>query len=106
MPETPRKFRYTTSRLREILITSGRDINKCEVCRQTENLHIHHIYPVAESQNIFLPEYINSPENLIVLCRNHHGFAGKFDWHSYYVSGQKDQRGELVNYLESMDINT
>jgi len=102
----PAKFRYTTSKLREVLIKSGRDIEKCEICSHKENLHIHHIYPVKGAQDLFNPEYINSSQNLIVLCRNHHGFAYRFDWQSAYSRGVKDIKAELISHIKSIDTTT
>ncbi len=37
--------------------------NKCEICGETENLHVHHIVPVKEN-----PLYMYDIDNLIVLC--------------------------------------
>ena len=43
---------------------------RCEIYKNYDVLHVHHIIPLRNSQN-------NSPENLITLCPNHHLWSDK-----------------------------
>jgi hypothetical protein len=39
----------------------NRDDHRCKLCTNTENLHVHHVWPVSFSSN-------HTPQNLITLC--------------------------------------
>ena len=39
----------------------NRDDRRCRLCTSTENLHVHHVWPVSFSSN-------HTPQNLITLC--------------------------------------
>lgn len=42
-----------------------RDGHRCRLCSSTENLHVHHVWPVSFSSN-------HTPQNLVTLCRACH----------------------------------
>jgi endogenous inhibitor of DNA gyrase (YacG/DUF329 family) len=48
-------------------IENNTDINFCEKCQVTENLQVHHIYPIK-----LYPEYALDPDNGIVFCEDCH----------------------------------
>ena len=71
----------TTTVLRKLLVRTGRDINKCEVCGKTNlevNLHIHH-----KNKN----KMDNNLDNLIVCCVPCHK---RLDGYAYTVDYAKE----------------
>lgn len=71
-----------TRELRESLTKAGRPPENCEVpeCYYDDEfgLDIHHIVPASASKQVRFD--INSPDNIVSLCPNHHRIAAEFDW--------------------------
>lgn len=53
-------------------IARERDENKCVVCGTTENIQVHHILPKSHMKWLRGSKDINSVDNLITLCPEHH----------------------------------
>jgi len=53
---------------RKVKAARERDMDKCALCPETRGLVVHHINPLVTSKNSNL-------DNLITLCREHHGKA-------------------------------
>ncbi len=53
-------------------IARERDENKCVVCGSTENIEVHHIFPKSHMNWLRGSKDINSVDNLITLCPEHH----------------------------------
>jgi len=53
-------------------IARERDENKCVVCGTTENIQVHHIFPKSQMQWLRGSKDVNSIDNLITLCPEHH----------------------------------
>ena len=56
----------------------NRDNRRCRLCTSTENLHVHHVWPVSFSSN-------HTPQNLITLCLRCHMKQGYWE-HDHLVS--------------------
>ena len=99
--EITKHTNITTKQLREILLESGRNIDKCELkscllkCKAPE---IHHIIP--RSIRTIKPDKLHAPDNLLVLCSKHHTQAHQFEWQKYSFEGA-NLRDELMLFLES-----
>ena len=93
MPETVKKLhRLSKSTLLSNLCTAGRKIDSCEACGLNDSLDVHHIVPFAilEERPQIMPQIgLKTPDdidNLIVLCKNHHGIATKQKFHESILS--------------------
>lgn len=98
------KRRLSTKVLRSTLLEAGRKLDNCEVCGETKVLEIHHIFPVAETQELYGAAEVNQSRNLVVLCPTHHRLAAGFDWRRCYSDGRAKERLEdLITYLRLID---
>ena len=98
------KRRLSTKVLRSTLLDAGRRLGNCEVCGETKVLEIHHIFPVAETHELYGAAEVNQSENLVVLCPTHHRLAAGFDWRRCYSDGRANERlGDLITYLRLID---
>jgi hypothetical protein len=93
----------STARLRKVIEASGRSASACEVPGCTAMLsavtEIHHIVPRAARGRFKFD--LDSQENLMVLCRNHHGAAHDFPWEAFIGGGFDARRIEIQNFLSS-----
>ena len=71
--------RETLKKLREKI-----KVDKCEICRESRAIQIHHIINVQDSNILKPKDNINDKNNLIALCVYHHMDAGKIKLNSYY----------------------
>lgn len=67
--------RYKHARIRDVsrkaFIASGRAM-KCIVCSYTNHVDVAHVKPVSEFSKDTSISDVNSLDNLVALCRNHH----------------------------------
>jgi DNA-directed RNA polymerase subunit M/transcription elongation factor TFIIS len=63
-------FALVRSRARRVAEILG--MNKCFVCGYDKHVEISHKKPISSFSEDTLVKVINSPDNLIALCRNHH----------------------------------
>ena len=88
--------RANTQTLRRVLQEHGRQADVCEVCTEGRAPEIHHIFPVADTEDFLSSQEVNASENLIVLCPLHHRLAAGFDWYRCYLDGNQSERRELL----------
>lgn len=97
------KRRHSTSQLRNELEKSVNLNSGCELCGHKKNVEIHHIVPVAKTEHLFSALEINSHENLILLCPNHHKEASAFDWNGALGAGSLSElKPKLLAYLREV----
>jgi hypothetical protein len=72
---------YWVERREEVV---ERDGNKCRLCGETENIHVHHITPAR----LFGEDYqsMNETSNLVCLCRECHN-----DWEGRFIGCDHDE---------------
>jgi hypothetical protein len=90
----------TTNTLRTKLLAAGRNVDVCEVPGCTTpnvgSVDIHHIIPKA-TRNSRVD--LNSTENLIALCPNHHRAARDFPWEAYIRDSAQVRKEALLEFL-------
>lgn len=92
--------RHSTRELRLELEKKINLKNGCEICKHKNNLEIHHIIPVAKTEHLFDAIEINSADNLILLCPNHHKQASRFWFENSKKITIKNARKKLKDFLK------
>ena len=100
--------RGKTRELRGILTKVGRPPENCEVpgCYFDDefSVDIHHIVPASASNQISFD--INSADNLISLCPNHHRVAGKFNWKRLDLKNSKIWIRTMLEFISAREEST